>query len=119
LDSFVYRVQNAYSADIGQLLEELAEKKLLSQVINGSDYLENKSLPRLLYNLTATADEIAEKILIALKKDFPSTIKILALGKWGGAELGFRSDLDFIFVVKDEPSENDFKIAKRFISRKS
>lgn len=117
LDSFVYRVQNAYSADIGQLLEELAEKKLLSQVINGSDYLENKSLPRLLYNLTATADEIAEKILIALKKDFPSTIKILALGKWGGAELGFRSDLDFIFVVKDEPSENDFKIAKRFISR--
>ncbi|KHD88504.1 MAG: glutamate-ammonia-ligase adenylyltransferase [Bdellovibrio sp. ArHS] len=117
LDSFVYRVQDKLSEDLGTLLEELAEKKLLSEVINGSQYLEDKDLVVLLRNLTSTADLVVETLLNALKRDHPSDIGILALGKWGGKELGFRSDLDFVFVVSDEPTENDFKVAKRFITR--
>ncbi|WII70579.1 glutamine-synthetase adenylyltransferase [Bdellovibrio sp. 22V] len=117
LDSFVYRAQDKPAEDLGTLLEELAEKRLLSEVINGSAYLEDKDLSSLVTNLTSTADAIVESLLNALKKDYPSEIRILALGKWGGQELGFRSDLDFIFVVPDEPSENDFKISKRFITR--
>lgn len=117
LDSFVYRAQDKYSEDLGQLLEELAEKRLLSEIINGSEFLEDKNLPDLLENLSSTADSIVETLLAALKKEYPCSIQVLALGKWGGKELGFRSDLDFIFVVDGEPTENDFKVAKRFITR--
>lgn len=117
LDSFVYRAQDKMSEDLGTLLEEMAEKRLLSEVINGSAFLEDKDLPSLLSHLSSTADSIVESLLGALKKDYPSSIQILALGKWGGQELGFRSDLDFIFVVPEEPTENDFKLAKRFITR--
>ncbi|WP_374076825.1 glutamine-synthetase adenylyltransferase [Bdellovibrio bacteriovorus] len=117
LDSFVYRAQDKPSEDLGTLLEELAEKRLLSEVINGSEFLEDKNLPTLLQNLSSTADTIVENLLVALKKEYPSQMQVLALGKWGGKELGFRSDLDFIFVVPDEPTENDFKVAKRFITR--
>lgn len=117
LDSFVYRSQDKLSDDMGVLLEELAEKRLLSELINGSQYLENKDLPSLLQNLSSTADLIAENLLEAIKKEYPSSIQILALGKWGGEELGFRSDLDFIFVIPNDPVDNDFKVAKRFITR--
>lgn len=117
LDSFVYRSQDKPSEDMGTLLEELAEKKLLSELISGSQFLENKELTPLLQNLTSAADTIAITLLHALKKEYPSSLKILALGKWGGEELGFRSDLDFIFVTPGEPEDNDFKVAKRFIGR--
>lgn len=117
LDSFVYRAQDKLSEDLGQLLEELAEKRLLSEIINGSSFLEDKNLPELLKNLSSTADSIVISLLTALRKEYSSQIKVLALGKWGGRELGFRSDLDFIFVTDAEPAENDFKFARRFISR--
>lgn len=117
LDSFVYRAQDSQNEDMGQLLESLTEKRLLSEIINGSQFLEDKNLPPLLENLTSTADAIVLTLLNELKKEHPSDIRILALGKWGGHELGFRSDLDFIFVLPNEPSEHDFKIARRFISR--
>ncbi|MDG0814785.1 [protein-PII] uridylyltransferase family protein [Bdellovibrio svalbardensis] len=117
LDSFVYRSQDKPSEDMGLLLEELAEKRLLSELISGSQFLEDKDLTPLLTNLTSTADSIAETLLPAIKKEYPSSLRILALGKWGGAELGFRSDLDFIFVIPDQATDNDFKVAKRFINR--
>lgn len=117
LDSFVYRSQNKHSEDLGTLLDELAEKRLLSEIINGSEFLESNNLPILLQNLSSTADAIITTLLAAIKNDYPSSVQVLALGKWGGQELGFRSDLDFIFVVAGEPQENDFKVAKRFISR--
>ncbi|HEX7674749.1 MAG TPA: glutamine-synthetase adenylyltransferase [Bdellovibrio sp.] len=117
LDSFVYRAQDKFSEDMGQLLEELAEKKLLAELITGSQFLENKELEPLVKNLTSTADGIAETLLNEIKKEYPSSLQILALGKWGGSELGFRSDLDFIFVIPNEPVDNDFKVAKRFITR--
>ncbi len=117
LDSFVYRSQDKPSDDMALLLEELAEKRLLSELISGSQFLEDRELTPLLKNLTSTADSIAETLLQAIKKEYPSSLQILALGKWGGEELGFRSDLDFIFVISEEPTDNDFKVAKRFINR--
>jgi len=117
LDSFVYRSQDTPSQDMSTLLEELTEKKLLSEVINGSAFLKNKNLPVLLTQLSSTADSICQTLMAALKKEFPSQINILALGKWGGQELGFRSDLDFIFVIPDQASDVDFKLVRRFLSR--
>lgn len=40
LDSFVFRAQQKYSEDLGTLLEELTEKRLLTELIGGSDFLE-------------------------------------------------------------------------------
>lgn len=117
LDSFVYRAQDKYSQDLGTLLEELAEKRLLSEVINGSEFLEDKNLPSLFKNLSSTADAIVKSLLGALTEEHPSSLQVLALGKWGGEELGFRSDLDFILVTPEEPTENDYKVAKRLVSR--
>jgi glutamate-ammonia-ligase adenylyltransferase len=68
--------------------------------------------------VTATADEICLQLLSQLKHEYPdSLVKIVALGKWGGEELGLKSDLDFIFVTPQAPKEADFKVARRFISR--
>ena len=39
------------------------------------------------------------------------------MGKWGGRELGLRSDLDFIFVSVNDASTVAQKTAKRFLSR--
>jgi glutamate-ammonia-ligase adenylyltransferase len=117
IDSYVYRSQEFQKGDLAVLLEQLVEKRLLGEIINGSHYLEDKNLEELQANLSATADEIAGTLLAELKKEYPSELEILCLGKWGGKELGFRSDLDFIFITPHEPTENDSKVARRFINR--
>jgi glutamate-ammonia-ligase adenylyltransferase len=117
LDSFVYQSQGGKTSDLGQLLEDLTEKKLLSEILNGSQYLEKKDLPQLLAQLSSTTDSICSDLLAALKIDYPSKMEFLALGKWGGEELGFRSDLDFLLVIPDEATDGDHKLARRLISR--
>lgn len=117
LDSFVYQSQDQLPEDWDRLLETLSERKLLSELVNGSDFLNDKDIMKLTARLTSTADSIVVGLLERLKRDYPSSIKILALGKWGGREMGFRSDLDFIFVTPNAPDENDLKLARRFTSR--
>ncbi len=117
LDSFIYRSQDKLPEDMGLLLEELAERKLLSELINGSDFFQSRNAVTLQEHLTFTADSICIDLISALKKEFPSPMQVLALGKWGGKELGFRSDLDFIFVTPDEPNDTDYRLAKRIVSR--
>ncbi|MBC7371315.1 MAG: glutamine-synthetase adenylyltransferase [Bdellovibrionaceae bacterium] len=117
IDSYVYRSQDLQQGDLGLLLEQLVEKRLLGELINGSHYLEDRNVENLQVNLSDTADEICRSLLDELKKEFPSTMQILALGKWGGRELGFRSDLDFILVSEAEPNEVDSKLARRLINR--
>jgi glutamate-ammonia-ligase adenylyltransferase len=100
------------------LLEELAERRLLAELIASTQFLSDFDLDKLSSNLTSNADAITKALLQKLKDDHgPSGLELLALGKWGGRELGLRSDLDFIFVTKNEPTANDHKVAKRFISR--
>lgn len=117
LDSFVYRAQELSEDDMQLLLEQLVEKKQLSEIINGSAFLRTKNVINLCKNLSSTADEILKLLSAVLKKEYPSEISLLALGKWGGEELGLCSDLDFILITPREPTEADFKFAKRLISR--
>ena len=117
IDSYVYRSQDIQAGDLGVMLEQLVEKRLLAELINGSHYLEDRNVEILQANLSDTADEICKCLLEELKKEYPSTIEILSLGKWGGRELGFRSDLDFILVSAQEPNELDSKLARRLINR--
>lgn len=118
VDSFVYRSLESEATDLPSLLEELTEQKLLTEIIAASQFLSEPNIHLLTRILSESADEICLKLLSALSQEYGShNLCLLALGKWGGMELGFRSDLDFVFVAKTAPQEADYKIAKRFISR--
>ncbi len=114
LDSFVYRTQDLQRQEFDLLLEQLLEKRLLTEIIQGTDFFKTQNILTVCQNLTSVADEIVIELLRALKA---TDLQILALGKWGGQELGFQSDLDFIFVLEGEPQEKHFKLARRIISR--
>ena len=118
IDEFILRRRAEYSNEMDLLLEELAEQRLLAELISANQFLSDLDLTKLHDNLTANADSIASKLLSRLKEEYgPSDVELIAMGKWGGRELGLRSDLDFVFVVPGEPSANDQKVAKRFLAR--
>lgn len=118
LDHFILQVDEAWAADMEPLLQQMGERKLLTELWSANQFLNDRDLTGLFSRVTATADEIAQQLLSQLRHEFPdSLVKIVALGKWGGEELGLRSDLDFIFVTPHAPKEADFKVARRFISR--
>lgn len=118
LDSFIFRVQETIYNSYDELLEALTEQKLLSEVISSIEFLQNKNVNELNINCTYTADYIAQKLLENINYEYSrNNLTILALGKWGSKELGIQSDLDFILVAKEIPTPEDYKIARRLISR--
>ncbi len=118
MDHFILQVDEAWAPDMEALLQQMAERKLLTELWSASQFLNDRDLNGLFARVTATADEITQQLLSQLKHEYPdSLVKIIALGKWGGEELGLRSDLDFIFVTPSQPKDSDFKVARRFISR--
>lgn len=118
IDSYLYRAQAKVFDNFEQLLESLAERKLINEIISANQFLQSQNLEQLLRELTLSADDICVQLLEALKNEFgDSTLRILTLGKWGGHEMGLRSDLDFIFVTDEAPNTIDQKISKRFLSR--
>ena len=118
IDEFIYQKQASVSSDMNQLLEELAERRLLAELISANHFLSDHDLAKLSSNLSENADAITNALLKQLIAEFgPSEIGLLAMGKWGGRELGLKSDLDFIFITPQEPAPADHKIAKRFLSR--
>ncbi len=118
MDHFILQVDEAWAADMEKLLQQMSERKLLTELWSANQFLNDRDLGGLFTRITATADEITAQLLSQLRHEYPdSLVKIIALGKWGGEELGLRSDLDFIFVTPSKPKESDFKVARRFISR--
>lgn len=118
MDHFILQVDEAWSADMERLLQQMSERKLLTELWSANQFLNDRDLNGLFTRVTSTADEICLQLLSQLRHEYPdSLVKIVALGKWGGEELGLRSDLDFIFVTPAAPKDSDFKVARRFISR--
>jgi len=118
MDHFILQVDEDWAPDMEKLLQQMSERKLLTELWSANQFLNDRKLEGLFSRITATADEICLQLLSQLKHEYPdSLVKIIALGKWGGEELGLRSDLDFIFVTPSTPKESDFKVARRFISR--
>lgn len=93
------------------------DRKFFSEILNGLNFLKDLDLEPLLASLTSTADSIALEILGQIKLEIESQVEILALGKWGGQEIGLSSDLDFIFVTPQDPTDVDFQVARRFMNR--
>ena len=77
--------------------------RLLAQDIAGQFSVE-----QLADHLSAAADALVECVLHQLWHELapeaPATppFAVLAYGKWGGKELGYASDLDWVFVYDDE-----------------
>lgn len=118
IDEFIFRKTADPSADLETLLEELAERRLLVELIASNQFLADHDLERLSENLTSTADRICIDLLDRLKTEYHAPdVALIAMGKWGGRELGLRSDLDFIFVTPGEPTPEENKVARRFLAR--
>lgn len=118
LDHFILRVDEDWAKETDALLQQMGERKLLTELWSANRFLADRNLNGVFERVTETADSICRQLLLSLKSEFPdSQVEMIALGKWGGRELGLRSDLDFIFVTPEAPKENDFKVARRMISR--
>ena len=117
LDSYILRSVADSRGDIESTLESLYDRKLLTEIFLVPQFLEKGELGDLLTGISENADYIANRLLETLKltMNVPD-VSVLALGKWGGCELGLRSDLDFILVTNDQPEEKHFKIARRFVN---
>lgn len=117
LDSFFLRKNEPFSNETDILLDQLSEHRLLGELISANDFLADKSVSRLSLQLTEGADSICSALLRKVCEEYAvDDIDLLCLGKWAGQELGFRSDLDFVFVASFEVSANHHKVARRFIS---
>ena len=118
LDSFLYQAQELEAGlDWDQLLSRLLEKKLLTEMTAGLEFMGNQDLETLTTRLTAVADEVVQSILDKLRDEYPSNLQVIAMGKWGGRELGLRSDLDLVLITLAPPEDADYKVARRLISR--
>lgn len=118
LDNFILQLDANWSGDTETLLQQMTERKLLTELWSANQFLTDRDLPSLFTRVTQTADSICRQLLAQLRMEFPeSQIGIVTLGKWAGYEMGLRSDLDFIFVTPSAPNEADLKVARRFISR--
>lgn len=117
LDSFVLRAQIEPQGDLDLFLDFQMEKRLLTELIGASTFLRDRNITSLGTNLSQTADDITTRLLQRLAQELNcEPPHLLALGKWGGQELGVHSDLDFVFVCEKAPTENQQRLARRFIS---
>lgn len=118
IDSFLYGTLPAPPKETEALLEFLTEKKLLAEIYASLEMFDQPSSETTGRHLSQIADETVNLLMAHLREEYGSKpIGILALGKWGGSELGLRSDLDFIFICDETPDTDEHRVAKRFISR--
>jgi [glutamine synthetase] adenylyltransferase / [glutamine synthetase]-adenylyl-L-tyrosine phosphorylase len=117
LDSYILRSVADSTDDLETTLDSLYDRKLLTEIFLIPKYLENLDLGEILSGISENADFTARELLNILKTSMSvGDVSLLALGKWGGRELGLRSDLDFVFLTDDQPTEKHFKIARRFVN---
>ena len=121
VDSLILKRESLDSLDMEDFLTNLVEKKKIQQIFTVINFLKNKNVQLLCTANSQIADEICIELLQRLKNEMhcKSNLELLALGKWGGNELGIGSDLDLIFISDSVNSEDDFKLARRFLSRLS
>ena len=124
LDSFILRQdldlieEFRIGKDISLVLDSLSERRLMGELLAILNYLETKDLETCTKNLTSLADQIAADLMIVSAAEIGcAPLGIVALGKWGGCELGVRSDLDFVFFTKETPTSDQHRLARRFLNR--
>lgn len=120
LDAFLLRQDSAplQMADYAAAYESLSERRLLGELIAVLHFLEDQDLDPYSSNLTALADSITQDVMRLVAAEVGAEeLGLFALGKWGGRELGVRSDLDFVLVCRATPTADQQKIARRLLNR--
>jgi [glutamine synthetase] adenylyltransferase / [glutamine synthetase]-adenylyl-L-tyrosine phosphorylase len=76
------------------------------------DILDLADTPTTLRSLTDSADVAVGGALHVVTRGDPSGICVVAMGKWGGGELSYGSDLDLMYVIAEESGRDDaFRVA--------
>jgi glutamate-ammonia-ligase adenylyltransferase len=106
------------TGDLAHSLDNLAERRLTGELVAILHFLETRNLESCTENLTALADQIVSTLMQLSAQELGcEPLGIIALGKWGGKELGVRSDLDFVFYTTDSPNSDQQRLARRFLNR--
>lgn len=119
LDSFIYKKQEYSKSDFELLLEELTDTKIINEMSCSAKFLKDRDVIKYVTSLSENTDQIIKILFTEIKTQMQvNDLDILALGKWGGFEVGLRSDLDLVFVkTKGAITKDDHRAAKRLISR--
>ncbi len=119
IDSLILKRNELTKNDFEDFLIQLAESKKISQIHLVVQFLKDHNVTSLGLSNSQLADDICLQLIkeIAQQLQIDCEIEILALGKWGAQELGLASDLDFIMVTPNSPTSDDYKLARRFLSR--
>ena len=119
IDSFLWRATGEPPEDLEEFLDDLGERRLIAEIVAANRFLSKLELSPLLGNLTETADSVCGLLIDRVLRErgaASGAFSIVCLGKWGGREIGLKSDLDFIFASQDPRVQETQKAAKRFMS---
>lgn len=118
LDNLILKQQVVLeSDDLSEKSQYLLDRKVLVEIDLSSEFIEKRDLNSVQKKLTQLADSICNNLLFQISQNFSvNDLELLYLGKWGSEEVGFQSDLDFIFVTETEPRPEHTKVARRFLS---
>jgi [glutamine synthetase] adenylyltransferase / [glutamine synthetase]-adenylyl-L-tyrosine phosphorylase len=96
-------------AKIGTI-RRLARRRKLR--IAARDILDLADTVATLRSLTASADIAVAGALHVVTQGDPTGLCVVAMGKWGGGELSYGSDLDLMYVIAEESGRDDaFRVA--------
>jgi glutamate-ammonia-ligase adenylyltransferase len=89
--------------------------KRLEEVEFGILFLDKRmDLLELMKSLTKVAEAVVE-LLVLVQDNAAQSLSVISYGKLGGREITFNSDLDIIFLTRNEPSVDDVKAAERVL----
>ncbi len=100
--------------DINTALELRQTRKEVLKKIYEKDLLGKSSPEKLMFEWSETADRLIQRALDLTLQDIPNPPQfcVLALGKLGGKELNYSSDVDLIYIY-----EGDFEAATKIAGR--
>jgi [glutamine synthetase] adenylyltransferase / [glutamine synthetase]-adenylyl-L-tyrosine phosphorylase len=96
-------------AKIGTIRRMARRRKLR---IAARDILDEADTVTTLRSLTDSADAAVTGALHVVTHGDPTGLCVVAMGKWGGGELSYGSDLDLMYVIADEAGRDEaFRVA--------
>ncbi|HEY7705389.1 MAG TPA: bifunctional [glutamine synthetase] adenylyltransferase/[glutamine synthetase]-adenylyl-L-tyrosine phosphorylase [Acidimicrobiia bacterium] len=109
------KVRQTNDERLGSLRRFVRRRRLR---IAAADLLDQVDLLGVQASLTATADAAVEAALwVAAQQAGPTPLAVIAVGRWGGGELGYGSDLDLLFVFAEGEQQADaLRLATEAIS---
>ena len=105
-------IERASDEDAAELLRQIRRREVLRIAIGA--VLGNLSLSQISNGLSDLVDSYLLAALSLAKRQLNSRMNfgIVAMGRWGGRELGFGSDADAMFIYQSETSDAQIEAEK-------